>query len=179
MWVSLASSHAAEPELHSGVEVGELVPSFYMRAVTGSLMNKSVCYVCRNGARPVVMVLVRRMDPELKPLLQKIDKEVDRQRGDGLRSFGVMIADEPFKAVAPVQTFAFNHDIAMPFGVAPRSVAAAASQNLHADAVVTVVLYRKQRVVRRFAFRKGELSEKRIERVLSAVTKLPQDVETP
>ena len=52
--------------LNSGRAVGEYVPTFYSRAVTGPLMNKSICYVCRNGARPVVMILMRRVEPEWK-----------------------------------------------------------------------------------------------------------------
>ncbi len=45
-------------------KVGEEVPSFYVRTVTGPLAGKSVCYVCRHGDRPVVMVLLRELGPE-------------------------------------------------------------------------------------------------------------------
>ena len=49
--VAIANSSAA-----SG-KVGDEVPSFYVRTVTGPLAGKSVCYVCRHGDRPVAMVL--------------------------------------------------------------------------------------------------------------------------
>ena len=75
--------------LESGLKVGEHVPSFYTRAVTGPLMNKSVCYVCRNGQRPVVMVLMRRIDAELKPLMKSLDRLVDGNRAAGLGRDGI------------------------------------------------------------------------------------------
>ena len=58
---AIGGENAAEPPLRSGRAVGEYVPTFYVRAVNGPLMNKSVCFVCRNGSRPVVMVLLQEM----------------------------------------------------------------------------------------------------------------------
>src|SRR5258708_1314941 len=80
--------------LQSGLKVGEKVPTFYVRAITGPLKNKSVCYVCRNGDRPVVMLFIRQITPELKRLLKGIDGEVDQHRASGLRSFGVFLAGD-------------------------------------------------------------------------------------
>src|SRR4051812_14009141 len=78
--------------LKSGLQVGEAVPQFYVRAVTGPLKNKSVCYVCRNGDRPVIMLLARKVTPEVTKLLKEVDQLVDSHRADGLRGFGVFVA---------------------------------------------------------------------------------------
>lgn len=158
--------------LDSGRKVGETIPSFYSRAVTGPLANKSVCYVCRNGGRPVVMVLLRRMDPELKPLLQNLSRLVDRNRAAGLRGFGVLLSADAFKATSKVQTFAFNHKVTMPLTVGGEGIGFAACQNVHPDAAVTVVLYRRTKVVDRFAFRAGELDKPQVKAVLNRVKKL-------
>ena len=120
-------------------------------------MNKSVCYVCRNGQRTVVMILLRRIDAELKPLLKKIDRLVDRNRAAGLRSFGVLISDQSTKATSAVQTFAFNNKISIPLAVAGKNAAATGNQNLSPDAAITVVLYRKRKVVQTWSYRAGEL----------------------
>ncbi|HEY2251392.1 MAG TPA: hypothetical protein VGH74_10045, partial [Planctomycetaceae bacterium] len=66
---SQTAASLSEP-LQSGLKVGEKVHTFYVRAITGPLKNKSVCYVCRNGDRPVVMFFVRRITPQLKKLLK-------------------------------------------------------------------------------------------------------------
>lgn len=143
--------------LVSGRAIGERVPQFYSRVVTGPLMNRSVCFVCRYGDRPVVMVLARKMGPELRPLLRNVDRVVEQHRAGGLRSFGVLVSDQAFPAIGSVQTFAFNNRIAMPLTVGSETITDSSAQNLHADAVVTIVLYHRQTVAARFALRAEEL----------------------
>jgi hypothetical protein len=162
------SLRAAEP-LESGRRRGEKVPSFYVRAVTGPLRNRTVCYVCRNGARPVVMVLMRDIERPTAPLLKGIDKIVDAHRADGLRSFGVLVSDDSRSATSRVQTLSFDAKLAVPLTVGSVTVAEEGCQDLHPDAAMTVVLYREQRVVESFAFRKGELDKDGVGTVLAAV----------
>src|SRR5579864_6018029 len=107
--------------LQSGLQAGERVQTFYVRAITGPLKNKSVCYVCRNGDRPVVMIFVRRITPELKKLLKGIDAEIDAHRAAGLRGFGVFLAGDgnPGAPGLPqVQTLAFDEKINLPLTIA-------------------------------------------------------------
>lgn len=163
--------------LQSGLQVGERVPTFYVRAITGSLKNKSVCYVCRNGDRPVVMLLMRDAMPELAKLLKGIDAIVDENRAVGLRSFGVFLGGEGSEGqglLSRVQTLAFDENIALPLTISAAPVDGPPGQKVHPAAAVTVVLYRDQRVVSNFAFRTGELTAKHIAAVLESVRKLPQ-----
>ncbi len=163
---------AAEKVLDSGRAVGQRVPSFYVRAVTGPLRNKSVCYVCRNGTRPCVMVIFRDLEPGLSGLLQQIDKLVDRNRAVGLRSFGVLISNQPGQAISRLQTLAFNEKISLPLTVTTDAVSTPACQNIHPQAAVTVVLYHRQRVIRRFAFRANELKTTGTKDVLTGIRRL-------
>ena len=165
--------------LVSGRGVGEYVPQFYSRVVTGPLMNRSVCFVCRNGQRPVVMVLVRRLEPGLKPLLRNIDRLVDRNRTTGLRSFGVYLSSDPFRSISRVQTFSFNHHIKMPLTVSTDAVAAESCQHLHPEAAVTIVLYQRRRVVGQFGFRNDELTFDRVRDVIQAVKRFAGDERQP
>lgn len=152
-----SAEKSSRKPLRSGPKPGDSVPSFYTRAVTGPLANKSVCYVCRNGDRPVVMLLMRRIGRDMKPLLTKVDKIVDGNRASGLRGFGVLIDDNSRKATSAVQTFAFNNKIQLPLTVSGRAIAGAGGHKLHKDAALTVVLYRRQKVVRTWSFRAGEI----------------------
>ncbi len=178
VWVALAAASiggaaiAADGVLHSGRAVGEPVPTFYVRAVTGPLENRSVCYVCRNGSRPVVMVLLRAVDRNVPRLLQELDREIDRHRAEGLRGFVVLLEDDLRKAIPVLQTLAFDNELQLPLTTAPVAIETAACQNVHPAATVTVVLYRNRRVKRRFAFRAGELDEPSIERIVKAVRTL-------
>ena len=167
-----SSPGSLETPLVSGRAVGELVPSFYTRAITGPLMNRSVCYVCRNGERPVVMVFVRKLSPNLAPLFKQVDTLVDEHRAEGLRSFAVHISQNPSAAISEVQTFSFDHKIGLPLTVSPLAIADPDCQNLHAEAEVTVVLYQNRKVVSRQAFRAGEIPASEIESVAKSIRNL-------
>jgi len=171
---------AAQPQkpaerLKSGPKVGSYVPSFYIKAVTGPLMNKTICYVCRNGQRPVVMLLLRRVDRDLKPLFKQLDRLVDENRAAGLRGFGVLVSEKSTKATSAVQTFAFNNKISLPLTVGGESVAAADNQNLSPDAALTVVLYRKRRVVKTWSYRAGELKPSDVDGIIKRIKRLIAD----
>jgi hypothetical protein len=164
---------AAEP-LHSGLKVGEKVPTFYVRAITGPLKNKSVCYVCRNGDRPVVMLFVRQITPELKRLLKGIDAEVDGHRASGLRSFGVFLAGDDKELLPQVQTLAFDEKLSLPLTIAAAPSDGSAGRTIHPEAAVTVILYREQTVTANFAFRANELDGQTTETVLKSIRRLAE-----
>jgi hypothetical protein len=173
-----SGADATSEPLQSGLKVGEKVPTFYVRAVTGPLKNKSVCYVCRNGDRPVVMIFVRQITPELKRLLKGIDDEVDRHRAAGLRSFAVFLAGENDELLPRVQTLAFDEKINLPLTIAAAPSDGSAGRTIHPHAAVTVVLYRDQTVTANFALRAAELNAEAIEAVLKTTRALAAD-ETP
>lgn len=175
--ITHGTAHGAKPEtsdkpLESGPKTGSTVNSFFVRAVTGPHRNRSVCYVCRYGARPVVMVFIQKVDPKLPALLKAIDEKVDDNRVTGLRSFGVLITDESSRAVPVLQTMAFDERIRMPLTAATTAVAGPGGNRLHRDAATTVVLYRKQKAVANLAFRHGKLDEEATERVLDGIEDL-------
>jgi len=156
----------------SGRGIGEYVPTFYSRVVTGPLMNRSVCYVCRNGQRPVVMVFLREVGKESVPLLKQIDDLVDDHRAEGLRSFGVYVCDDPSEAVPVVQTFSFDNKLSLPLTVASTAIAEPHCQNIHVDADVTVVLYRNRKVVESFGYERGHVDRTQIQSIKTSIEKL-------
>lgn len=149
-----------------------------MRAITGPLRTKSVCYVCRNGDRPVVMLLVRKVTPELTGLLKKIDEAVDANRAAGLRSFGVFLSQDSRTLAPQLQTLAFDAEINLPLTIAAAPADGPGGEATHPDAAVTVLLYREQRVLANFAYRTGELGESQIETIMRSVRELAAG-ETP
>lgn len=171
---TLLGGAAGATELTSGLARDEPIPEFHSRVVTGPLRNKSICFVCRNGARPVVMVFVRSTGPEVQRLLRNVDRIVDRHRGDGVRSFGVWPSEDPNQSdVSRVQTFGFEGRIRMPLVVTPEEVAA--RQNVHEDAAVTVVCYRERRSVERMALRESELDVDHLRDVLKRVLQFAEN----
>lgn len=158
--------------LESGPKSGSVVHSFFVRAVTGPHRNRSVCYVCRYGARPVVMVFIQKVDPKLPALLKAVDKIVDENRVTGLRSFGVLVTNESSRAVPVLQTMAFDERIRMPLTAATTAVAGPGGNRLHRDAATTVVLYKEQKARTNLAFRFGKLDDEAIGDVLVRIKEL-------
>lgn len=158
--------------LVSGRAVGQRVPQFYVRAVTGPQMNKSICYVCRNGDRPVVMVFLRDLVPGTAELLKELDRYVDQNRAVGLRSFGVLLSDNQVAATSKLQTLAYDNQLSIPLTMAPAQVESPDNQNLHPDAAVTVVLYNELTVTRSYAFRETEITKERIAGMMAGVREM-------
>lgn len=163
---------ALEEPLQSGREPGERVPEFYVRAVTGPHMGKSVCYVCRHGDRPVVMVFLRKVGQEQITLLKDLDTLLDSNRASGLRGFGVLVTDDQKQSVSILQTASFDAKLSIPLTVASSQIEGAQHQNLSMEAEVTVVCYREQKVVSRFAYRAGELDDDAVQTILDETRSL-------
>lgn len=159
-------------KLSSGRAIGERVPQFFVRAVTGPLSNKSVCYVCRNGDRPVAMVFLRDIVAGTPDLLKQLDQSVDQHRAEGLRGFCVLLSENQRSATSQLQTLSFDNQLSLPLTVASPQLEAPASQNLHPDAAVTVVLYQSQTVVSTHAFRADEVTTERVKELMSQVEAL-------
>ncbi|MCY2964714.1 MAG: hypothetical protein NT069_13935 [Planctomycetota bacterium] len=155
-----------------GLKSGDKVPNFYVRAITGPLQSKSVCYVCRNGDRPVAMILVRRIIPELETLLKGIDRVVDGHRAEGLRSFAVFVSRDSRTLLPQVQTLAFNGKIGLPMTIAAAPTEGPGFRGLPDDVAVSVVLYRDLKVRHSFSFHDDELTRESIDRVLEAARDL-------
>jgi hypothetical protein len=170
----LAAAEETSRPLISGPQAGDRVATFYVRAITGPHRNKSVCYVCRNGDRPVVMLFAREVTPEVRRLLKEIDTQVDAHRALGLRAFCVFHARDGRDLLPVVQTVAFEEKIELPLTIAAAAVDGPAGQNLHPDASVTAILYREQTVAESFAWRPGELTPGELTRLLKSVKELAE-----
>lgn len=146
-----------EQPLKSGPEVGKEVPSFFVRAITGPQMNRSVCFVCRNGDRPVVMILMRRLEQGTSTVLKGVDELIDRRRADGFRAFGVLLSDEPAKVAPHLQTISFDEKLSIPLGVGPEALCDAESLSLASAASLTLVVYHDRKVIWTDCLRSAEL----------------------
>ena len=157
------------PLSEAGPKAGSTIHPFFVRAVTGPHRNRSVCYVCRYGSRPVVMVLVQKVDPKIGLLLTAIDRVIDQNRLAGLRGFGVLVTDQSAQAVPILQTIAFDQKVHMPLTAATTSIAGAGCHNLHPEAATTLILYRNQKAVETISLRFGQITPGRISKVTEQI----------
>ncbi len=170
-----AISHESAWSEESGsrtVTSGHDVPSFYVRAVTGPLAGKSVCYVCRHGDRPVVMVLMRELGQQTTALLKELDQMVNRHRADGLRCFAVMLTGTPHREAPRLQTLAFDEKLDLPLTLAGEAVTNGTALSVDPEDAIMVVLYEDRRIVSQFGHRSGACDEVARNSIVSAAKRL-------
>jgi hypothetical protein len=190
--------------IKSGPQADETLPgAFQPLNINGAFAGRHHCLVTEFRLSPVALVFVRAqpdgVDPEVKKLLDALDKAADERHVDtGLQAVAVFLTPlardataedpkdlkgDPAQAKALVDE-AINRekllsglkDVATSFKrliVAcgpPESVAQQYRLSDRAD--VTVVLYARHRVFANFAFAEGQLRQDGIDNVLKSVEKM-------
>jgi hypothetical protein len=158
--------------LKSGPQVGEngRPQPFLPLNINGPTPNEKQCLVCRNGDNPVAMIFARDTNDTLVKLIKQLDGETVKNSDKKMGSFAVFCNDSEgleakLKDLAKKQNLKeFTLAIDTPTGPAPYNIAK--------DADVTVVLYTKSKVVANFAFKKGELKDADVQKILSNVSKI-------
>src|SRR5690606_23912683 len=82
--LSVVTAYAAN--MNSGPQVGEQVGAYTVKKVAGNSedgvdMGAELCYRCKMGNRPVVMVFSRSADDELTKLVKELDSAVSKNEG--------------------------------------------------------------------------------------------------
>jgi hypothetical protein len=98
--VSLATAGSLMAgEIESGPQVGDKLGAFNVTKCAGAEedgveVGDNLCYRCRNGARPQVVVFTRSTDPKVLELLQKLDKAVAENEDEKLRTFVNLLGED-------------------------------------------------------------------------------------
>ena len=161
---------AAEP-IKSGLQPGEKITNIFEPLnVTGPFAGEPHCLVCENGFNPVAMIFAREVNEPLVKLLAKIDKATEKNRDVEMGSFVVFLSEkeglkEELEKIAKKQ--GLKHVILSTFDPAgPEDF------NVAKDSDVTVVFYREHQVKANHAFRKGELNEQAVEKIVGDLPKI-------
>jgi hypothetical protein len=172
--VVLSFAGVAAAEVTSGPQVGETVGAFEVTKVAGNpddgvADGRKLCYRCKMGARPVVMLFARTADDRLAKLLKKLDEELDEHKDDKLSGFVNMIGADEAALKKAAAEFATKHGIKRIAFVVPED-AKNGPENLKIapDADLTVVCYKEGTVKANQAFAKGGLSDEKIDAVVKA-----------
>lgn len=96
---SLFAEEAASDGLKSGPQCGDSLGAFYVTKVAGAeddgvAEGKNLCYRCRNGARPQVIVFTRSTDAKVMKLVKRLDKAVADNESGQLRVFVNVLGED-------------------------------------------------------------------------------------
>jgi hypothetical protein len=172
------------------LKAGSNLPGpFHPFNVTGKHKGQFHCLVSEHGYDPGVLILVRDNDvgdalrdeygEALKSLLRKLDAEMGKKPGARLGVFAVFLPeklknvvemdDERDAQEIKLQALAKEEPPLKHVVLALDSKADLANYNLDSEAAVTVILYRKLRVVAAYS---DKLNADMVKRIIEEVTKM-------
>lgn len=176
----LAGVSFANAELKSGKQPGDAIGAFDVVKCAGSedddvKLGSQLCYRCKYGGRPMVMVFSRKSDESISGLVNKLDAAVAKNSDDQLAAFVNLLGDNESalednakalgkKAKAP----------RVPIVVPVEYENGPADYGINPDAEVTVIMAVKGKVVANHAFAPGKLDGKGVEKILADVPKILQ-----
>jgi hypothetical protein len=162
---------AAEPVI-SGLRPGQRPGPYSSLVSVGTERGQSHCFICATADRPAVIVFARSLSDPLGKLVQGLDKALADHEDAELRAWVTFLSDDQTALDPKVVDWSKKHSLRqVPLSVF-EDVVGPPSYLVGPDADVTVLLSVKQKVVRNFAFRAGELNEETVSEILKAVPQI-------
>jgi hypothetical protein len=163
-----AVGFAADPPV-SGLKPGQRPGPYSSLVAVGADRGKSHCFICETEDRPAVIVFARKLDDGLGKLVRQLDQAKETYKKEDLRAWVTMLHEDETAFNPQVVEWAKQQSIRrVPMSIFEDREGPPAYR-LSRDAEVTVLLSVKQKVVRNFAFRSGELTEARVAEIAKAV----------
>lgn len=167
----LSGGIAVAGSVISGPQVGAKVPGpFKPLNVTGPDAGKASCQYCKNGTRPVAVIFVKTVTPEVAQLIKKIDTATATNKERGLGSY-VVVCNETAGLDRQLLSFAQQMQIQNTI-LTLYKAGGPQKYRLAADANVTVLLYNHLTVKANHAFKKGELTGAATDAILADLGKM-------
>lgn len=157
--------------LKSGPQVGKEVPGpFHPLNVTGESAGKKACLYCANGGNPVAVVFAREATPAVAKLLKQLDEATIKNGKAEMGSYAVFCSDKD--GLDKALTKLAEEQKLTKLILSIDNPAGPKSYDISKDAEVTVLLYTSFEVKSNHAFRKGELNDAAITKVVADVAKI-------
>lgn len=132
---------------------GDAIGAFYVTKVAGAEEDgveegQELCYRCRYGSRPMVMVFARDTGGQVPQLIKELDSAVAANEESQLRSFVTLLGDDPSKLVEEGKKIAKKTGAKnVPVVVAKDNKTGPENYRIPADSPVTVVVASDSQVI--------------------------------
>jgi hypothetical protein len=149
----LSPSFASAEELKSGLEAGKGIAPFYVTKTAGAeddgvSCGENLCYRCKNGSRPQVMVFTRSTDAKVIALVQKLDEQLAAHEDAQLRAFVNMLGDSKDAATDSVKKLAAASKVKLvPFVVPNEFENGPEDYGISPKADITIIVANEAKVV--------------------------------
>jgi hypothetical protein len=166
-------------ELKSGPQKGEELGAYDVVKVAGNphdgvKVGEELCYRCKMGNRPMVMVFARKADKNLAQLVKELDKVVAKNEEKKMGAFvALLAAKNEDKAKAEAEKLIKDteaHNIAV---VVPKAQPNGPEEyKINPEADVTVLIYKQGTVEANHALTKDGLNEKVTKQIIADTAKI-------
>ena len=164
-------------DLKSGLQPGKPVGAFNVTKVAGAAedgvdVGKNLCYRCRNGGRPQVMIFTRSTDGEkVVKLVQALDKAIAENSDKELRAFVNVLGADKGELQEEAKSIANSSKVKnVPFVVPNEFENGPDNYGLNEKAEVTIILANGGKVTASHAV--GSAKDLNVDAVLADVKKL-------
>lgn len=161
----IVSGVVVAKEVESGLKEGAGIGPFYVTKCSGAekdgvATGQNLCYRCKNGSRPQVMVFTRSSDESVVKLVKELDAKLQKHEDVQLRAFVNMLGDSKDSAMDEVKKLASAAGAKMvPFVVPNEYENGPEDYGLNTDAEVTIIMANNSKVVANYAVAKaGEMN---------------------
>lgn len=178
--VALVGVSRADEALKSGLQVGEELPAYYVVKAAGAPNDgveegSDLCYRCKLGNRPVVMVFARKNDEKLATLVKELDKVVAKNSDKKMASFVNLLGKDKEALNSEAKKLiekskAENVAVVVPVD----NEKGPEAYKINPDADVTVLIYKNGTVEANHALPAGKLSEKEVKKIIEDTSKILQ-----
>ncbi|MEZ6134742.1 MAG: hypothetical protein R3C53_07525 [Pirellulaceae bacterium] len=158
----LFSGLAVAEELKSGLKAGAAIGPFYVTKCAGAEEDgvdtgKNLCYRCKNGARPQVMVFTRSTDDKVVAFVKELDAQLKKHEDAQLRAFVNVLGDSKDTASGEAKKLAEASKAKLVPFVVPNEVENGPEDyGINPKAEITIILANESKVVANFAAAKAK-----------------------
>jgi hypothetical protein len=170
--LALTGIAIAADEVKSGLPVGESVPPFNVRDITGPSAGKTLCYRCKFQDQPVVSIFTREMNENVTDLVKQVDQKVGQNKDQKMAAFVVVLSDDPDATEPKLEKIAKDQKIANTPLTIIEGQTGPPNYKLSKDAEVTVLMWVNGEVKVNQAFGKGKLDKKAVASLVSETKKI-------
>jgi hypothetical protein len=161
----LAGGLFAADALRSGPQIGQAVPGpFEPLNINGANAGQKFCQYCVNGQNPVAMVFAREVSEPVTKLVKELDAATVKNGDAKMGSFFVFLGEDE-SLEGKLKDLAKKERLKKTVLTLDNKTGPEA-YNIAKDADVTVVLYTGRTVKVNHAFKKGQMTDKDVQKII-------------
>ena len=151
----VGSVSAADTEC---LKEGDSIGAFYVTKVAGAEddgveKGEQLCYRCRYGSSPMVMVFARKTAGKVNQLVKELDAAISENESEGLKGLVTLMGEDASALKETAAKVAKKTGAKkIPMVVAKDNVSGPSNYKIGADAAVTVIVAKKGSVVASHSF---------------------------